>query len=69
MHKPIRDDAGNRLFDAVYNPDGSIALELKIARQRLVITLDAARAQIEEGQREAEKIATSQTATTKTKKR
>lgn len=57
MHKPIRDDAGNRLFDAVYNPDGSIALELKIARQRLVITLDAVRAQIEEGQREAEQMA------------
>jgi len=65
MHKPIRDDAGNRLFDAVYNPDGSIALELKIARQRLVITLDAVRAQIEEGQREAEQIA----AAAKNKKR
>lgn len=69
MHKPIRDDAGNRLFDAVYNPDGSIALELKIARQRLVITLDAVRAQIEEGQREAEQIAAAQAAATKNKKR
>lgn len=69
MHKPIRDDAGNRLFDAVYNPDGSIDIELKIARQKLVITLDAVRAQIEEGQREAKKIAANQTATTKTKKR
>lgn len=69
MHKPIRDDAGNRLFDAVYNPDGSIALELKIARQRLVITLDAVRAQIEEGQREAAQIAASQAAATKNKKR
>ena len=69
MHKPIRDDAGNRLFDAVYNPDGSIALELKIARQRLVITLDAVRAQIEEGLREATQIAASQVAATKNKKR
>lgn len=69
MHKPIRDNAGNRLFDAVYNPDGSIALELKIARQRLVITLDAVRAQIEEGQREAEQFAAARSAATKNKKR
>lgn len=69
MHKPIRDNAGNRLFDAVYNPDGSIDIELKIARQKLVITLDAVRAQIEAGQREAEKIAASQPATAKNKKR
>lgn len=70
MHsKPIRDDAGNRLFDAVYNPDGSIAIELKIARQKLIVTLDAVREQIEAGQREAKQIAASRPANAKNKKR
>lgn len=69
MHKPIRDDAGNRLFDAVYNPDGSIDIELKIARQKLVITLDAVRAQIEAGRYEADRIAATQSTAGKNKKR
>lgn len=69
MHsKPIRDDAGKRLFDAVYNDDGTIAITLKQARQLLVITLDSVRAQIEAGQREADAIA-AKTASHNTKER
>jgi hypothetical protein len=69
MHsKPIRDDAGKRLFDAVYNDDGTVAITLKQARQLLVITLDSVRAQIEAGQREADAIAGKNT-THNTKKR
>ena len=57
MHsKPIRDNAGKRLFDAVYNDDGTVAITLKQARQLLVITLDSVRAQIEAGQREADAL-------------
>lgn len=66
---PIRDDAGNRLFDAVYNPDGTINLELKIARQKLVITLDAVRAQIAAGECKAKQTAPTQNAPQSKKKR
>lgn len=54
MHsKPIRDDAGNRLFDAVYNSDGSIAIEVKCSKQRLRIDLINVLKQVEQGKRNA----------------
>ena len=51
---PIRDDAGNRLFDAVYNFDGTIAIEVKCAKQRLRIDLINVLKQVEQGKRKAE---------------
>ena len=54
MHnKPIRDDAGNRLFDAVYNSDGTIAIEVKCAKQKLRIDLINVLKQVEQGKRDA----------------
>lgn len=54
MHsKPIRDDAGNRLFDAVYNSDGTVAIEVKNAKQKLRIDLINVLKQVEQGKRSA----------------
>lgn len=55
MHsKPIRDDAGNRLFDVVYNSDGTVAIEVKNAKQKLRIDLLTVLKQVEQGKRQAE---------------
>ena len=63
-NKPIRDDEGHRLFDAVYHDDGTVDITLKQARLLLVITLDSVRKQIEAGQREADAIAAKKSANT-----
>lgn len=50
---PIRDDDGNRIFDAVYRDDGVVIIEVKNAKQRLRIDLINALRQIEQGKRKA----------------
>jgi hypothetical protein len=55
MHsKPIRDDEGNRIFDAVYREDGTVAIEVKHAKQKLCIDLITVLKQVEQGKRQAE---------------
>lgn len=50
---PIRDDAGNRLFDAVYREDGTVAIEVKNDKRKHCIDLINVLKQIEQGKRKA----------------
>ena len=54
MHSnPIRDDAGNRLFDAIYREDGTVAIEVKNDKRKHCIDLINVLKQIEQGKRKA----------------